>query len=90
MQTYLIIECYKTGKVNEIYHRFAEKGRMLPDGVEYINSWVTEDLTTCYQIMRSKQRDLLDIWIANWEDLVDFEVVRVLSSAEVAKQKLTK
>lgn len=86
MNTYLIIEHYKEGKAKAIYDRFLEKGRMLPGGVEYVNSWVEENLTTCYQIMRSENIELLNVWIHQWNDLVDFEVIKVISSAEVTAQ----
>jgi hypothetical protein len=57
---------------------------MTPDGVEYIASWVTEDLTTCFQVMEAQSREALDLWIERWSDLVDFEVVQVVTSAEAA------
>jgi hypothetical protein len=57
---------------------------MAPDGVNYVSSWVTSDLTSCYQMMESPDRALLDEWLARWADLVDFEVVPVMTSAEAA------
>ncbi len=86
-KNFLIIETYKPNKRDEVYQRFSKKGRMLPAGVEYINSWVTEDLQMCYQIMTAKSKEKLMAWIANWEDLVDFKIVPVISSEE-AKRKM--
>lgn len=83
MATYLIIERYKSGQTEAIYARYEALGRMLPGGVEFVNSWVTEDLQTCYQVMRSPDRALIQLWIDKWSDLVDFEVMRVLDTAEV-------
>lgn len=83
-QLYLVIERFKNGDPGPVYQRFRERGRMAPAGVEYIGSWVTEDLTTCYQVMQSAERALLEEWIASWRDLVDFEVLPVISSAEAA------
>ena len=83
METYMIIEHYKPGKTEEIYSRFSEKGRMLPEGVEFVNSWIEDNLQTCYQVMKSESPKKLNEWIDNWKDLVDFEVIRVLSSQEV-------
>ena len=54
----------------------------MPDGLDYVGSWVTGDLSTCYQVMQCQDRALLDLWIGNWDDLVDFEVVPVLTSSE--------
>ena len=58
---------------------------MTPDGVEYVASWVTDDLARCFQVMEAESREALDAWIARWADLVDFEVVRVVTSAEAAE-----
>jgi hypothetical protein len=84
---YMIIERFHPGKVRAMYQRFAEKGRMLPEGVSYINSWINESVTTCYQVMESESPEKLQHWIDQWKDLVDFEVVPVISSAE-AKEKV--
>ncbi len=85
---YLVIERFRDGDPQPVYARFAAHGRLAPDGLEYVTSWVTQDLTTCYQVMRAPDgepgRALLDAWIARWSDLVDFEVTPVLTSAEAA------
>jgi hypothetical protein len=59
---------------------------MAPEGLNYISSWVGHDLTTCYQVMQTADRGLLDQWMANWNDLVDFEVHPVITSAEAAER----
>lgn len=84
---YMVIERFKPGKVKEMYTRFAEKGRMAPDGVTYVNSWIDEPVNICYQVMDSPTREKLDEWIDKWSDLVDFEVIPVITSAE-AKAKV--
>jgi hypothetical protein len=84
---YMIIEKFQPGKVKTMYQRFAEKGRMLPEGVSYINSWINESITVCYQVMESESPAKLQEWMDQWKDLVDFEVVPVISSAE-AKEKV--
>jgi hypothetical protein len=83
---YMVIEHFHPGKVKELYRRFDEKGRMLPEGVKYINSWVNEEMTLCYQVMESDSVDKLHEWFKNWNDIVDFKVIPVTSTAE-AKQK---
>jgi Domain of unknown function (DUF3303) len=83
---YLVIERFHNSDPAPVYQRFGERGRMAPPGLIYVGSWITEDLTTCYQIMECDDRGLLDHWIANWEDIVDFEVLPVLTSAEVQKR----
>ena len=84
---FMIIEKFREGKVKEMYKRFEERGRMLPEGVSYINSWINEEVTVCYQLMETDSKEKLQEWINNWNDLVDFEIVSVISSAE-AKDKV--
>ena len=81
---YMIIERYRNGDALPVYRRFRERGRLAPDGLRYINSWVTPDLTTCYQVMETSDRALIDAWTSAWSDLVDFEVLPVITSAEAA------
>lgn len=84
MPLYMIIERYRNGDAGPVYRRFRERGRMAPEGVVYVSSWVTEDLATCYQVMEARERALLDQWMSNWSDIVDFEVIPVVTSAEAA------
>ena len=83
---YLVIEHFRQGDPVPVYRRFRTRGRMASEGLDYVTSWITEDLTTCYQIMETADRGLLDQWLARWSDLVDFEVLPVLSSAEVQQR----
>ena len=79
-----MIEHFRTGDARPVYERFRARGRLAPDGLYYVNSWVTPDLTRCYQVMECEDRTLLDQWIAAWEDIVDFEVHPVITSADAA------
>ena len=79
---FLVIERFKNGCIDAVGERFRHQGRMLPEGVRYIDSWVEQDGDRCFQIMESQNRDRLDEWIKAWADLVDFEVVPVTTSAE--------
>ena len=79
---YMVIEKYKTAGAIEIYRRAATQGRMMPEGLEYVSSWVDLDFTSCYQLMRTENASLFDQWIDRWKDLVDFEVVPVRTSAD--------
>ena len=81
---FMVIERFKGGNPKPVYERFAAKGRMLPAGVEYDSSWITEDGATCYQVMLADDPDQLQDWIERWSDLVDFEVIPVIGSAEAA------
>ncbi len=84
---YMIVEKFKPGNVKSMYERFEEKGRMLPDGVHFVNSWIDEAVTTCYQVMESDTVEKIYEWISYWNDLVDFEVIPVITSAQ-AKEKV--
>lgn len=85
MKTYMIVESYKHGKSGEIYRRLAERGRMMPMGLEYIDSWIEENLQKCYQVMKSENLDKIHEWMDHWNDLMDFEVIPVISSEEASK-----
>jgi hypothetical protein len=78
----MVIERFKDGDPARVGERFAQRGRMLPEGVSYEVSWLDEAGTRCFQVMGAPDRATLDLWIARWSDLVDFEVVPVLTSAE--------
>jgi uncharacterized protein DUF3303 len=82
---YMVIEHFRNGDAAPVYRRFREQGRLAPDGLRYVTSVVTIGLDRCYQIMECDDRALLDAWIARWSDLVDFEVMPVISSAEAAR-----
>jgi hypothetical protein len=76
---YMVIETFDVG-IKAVYTRFQDKGRMLPDGLNYIDSWVSEDLHKCFQIMSCDDPTLIDTWIINWSDIVTFEVVPIMTS----------
>ena len=80
---YMIIEHYKAGP-EPVYRRFRERGRMAPDGLRYVTSWVTTDLARCYQVMECDDRALLEQWMNHWSDIVEFEVIAVVTSSEAA------
>jgi Protein of unknown function (DUF3303) len=84
--TYMIVEHFRNGDAAPVYRRFRERGRMAPAGLDYVTSWVTSDLTRCYQIMETPDRALLDQWMAHWSDLVEFEVHPVIASSEAAER----
>lgn len=83
---YMIVETFKNRDGAPVYRRFRDQGRLAPDGLKYIQSWVTADLTRCYQVMECSDPVLLDQWIARWNDLVDFEVIEIISSAQAVDQ----
>jgi hypothetical protein len=85
---YMVIEHFRDGRARPVYERFRERGRLAPDGLQYVGSWVTADLRHCYQVMECADRALLDQWIAAWSDLVQFDVIPVLTSAEASAQVL--
>jgi Protein of unknown function (DUF3303) len=85
----MVVERYKRGP-EPVYARTEAKGRMLPRGLRYVDSWVVDDVAMdrCFQLMEADDPALFDEWIARWEDLTEFEVYPVLSSAEAAMRAL--
>ena len=81
---YMVVEHFKDAPA--IYQRLREKGRMMPEGLEYVSSWIDVDLKTCWQLMRTDNESLLQAWTDNWKDLMDFEIVPVRTSAEVRER----
>jgi Protein of unknown function (DUF3303) len=79
---FMVIERFKKGDTKAIGERFAREGRMLPPGVTYHVSWVDAARGRCFQIMEAERAELLEEWVRHWEDLVEFEIVPVVTSAE--------
>ena len=82
---YMVVERFKEGAAPEIYRRFREKGRMMSDGLKYVSSWIDDNFKICWQLMQTEDSALFDRWIANWRDLMDFEIVPVRTSTEAIK-----
>ena len=81
----MIIERFMDNDPVPVYRRFRDRGRLAPEGLQYVSSWVDERLTLCFQIMETTERELLDKWIANWSDIVEFEIYPVISSKQAAE-----
>jgi len=81
---FVVIERFRNGDPVPVYRRFRDRGRLAPDDLRYIDSWVTTDLTRCFQVMEAPNRERLDEWIAKWADIVDFEVFPAMISAQAA------
>ena len=83
---YMVVENFRGGDPVPVYRRFRERGRLAPEGMKYLSSWVDEKLERCFQLMETDDRLLLDEWMGYWSDLVEFEVYAVVSSAEAAER----
>ena len=79
---FMVIEHFRNGDAGAVGERFREKGRMMPEGVTYHASWMDSATARCFQIMEAPHSELLESWIRNWDDLVEFEVIPVVTSAE--------
>ena len=82
---YMVIERFRAGAAPEVYRRARDRGRMMPDGLEYVSSWVDLEFKTCYQLMRTVDASLFAVWTDAWKDLVEFEIVPVRTSAEASQ-----
>jgi len=81
---FMVIERFRNGDAKAVYQRFRERGRMMPEGLDYVESWVEEDFNRCFQLVKSNDVALIGQWTVQWEDLVDFEIVPVMTSQEAA------
>jgi hypothetical protein len=79
---YMIVEHFRGGDTLPVYRRFREQGRLMPEGLRYVSSWITDDFRRCFQVMECEDRRLLEEWMARWKDLMEFEVIPVITSAE--------
>jgi len=83
---YMIIEHFKNRDPVPVYRRFRDRGRLAPESLQYVSSWVDEKLERCFQLMETENPTSLEEWLANWNDLVEFEVYPVITSAEAVEK----
>lgn len=82
----MIVEHFRNKDPLPVYRRFRDFGRMAPEGLEYVSSWVDERLERCFQLMETDDPKRLDEWLANWSDIVEFEIYPVISSKEASEK----
>lgn len=82
---FMVVERFKDGKAKEIYRRLQEKGRMMPEGLKYLDSWVEVNFDRCFQLMECDDLRLFQQWIVQWQDLGQFEIIPVVPSTETAE-----
>ena len=87
---FMIVENFKNKDAVPVYQRFREKGRLAPDGLKYVSSWVDEEFQKCFQLMETDDVNLIKEWISNWDDIVDFEVYPVMTSKQAAEKIASK
>lgn len=81
---FMVIERFKNRDAKAVYQRFREQGRMLPEGLKYLESWTETNFDRCFQLMQCEDPHLFQEWMSRWQDLVEFEIVAVFSSSEAA------
>jgi hypothetical protein len=79
---FMVIERFRDRDAKAVYRRFRDQGRMAPDGLKYVGSWIEANFDRCFQLMECDDARLLQEWVINWGDLADFEIVPVVPSAE--------
>ncbi len=79
---FMVIERFRNRDAKAVYRRFCDSGRMMPEGLRYVESWIEPNFDRCFQLMECDDARLLQEWISNWNDLMDFEIVPVVSSEQ--------
>ncbi len=87
---FMIVEHFKNQDPVPVYQRFRDCGRLAPEGVHYISSWVAEDMHKCFQLMEAADANLIYDWISHWSDIVDFEVHHVITSEDATRRMSTR
>ena len=82
---FMVIERFKDSKTKDIYCRFQEKGRMMPEGLRYVDSWISANLDRCFQLMECDDSRLFQEWIVQWQDLAEFEIIPLVPSKETTE-----
>ena len=83
---FMVIEHFKNRDPAPIYARFRERGRMMPDGLSYVDSWIEATFDRCFQVMETDDPELFRTWTSQWDDLMDFEIIPIVSSAEMRER----
>ena len=81
---FMVIERFKNRDAAPVYKRFRERGRMAPEGLRYIDSWIETNFDRCFQLMECDNPELFHEWIAHWQDLVEFDVIEVITSQQAS------
>jgi len=81
---FMVIETFRNQDAKSAYRRFRDMGRVMPEGLSYVGSWTTADLGRCFQLMETRDVTLLQQWVADWSDLVEFEIVPVVPGKDTA------
>ncbi len=87
---FMVIERFKSRDAKAVYERYQEKGRMLPTELRYVSSYTESNFDRCFQLMESNDASLFEKWTAHWKDLIDFEIIPVMTGAEAAELVLGK
>jgi Protein of unknown function (DUF3303) len=82
---FMVFERFRNRDVETIYRRFRDKGRMMPDGLRYMGSWIETNFDRCFQLVECDDARLFQDWTTKWSDLIDFEIVPVMTSEEAQK-----
>ena len=82
---FMVIERFRGQDAKPVYRRLRERGRLMPDGLAFVNSWVEADLARCFQVIECDDATLLQRWVAEWADLIEFEIVPVVPGTVAAE-----
>ena len=81
---FMVIETFRDQDPKAVYRRLRDTGRQMPEGLTFVSSWVQADTARCFQLMQCDDVTLFQRWIAQWSDLIEFEIVPVVAGADTA------
>ena len=79
---FMVIERFTPENLKRVGERFRKSGRMMPEDVVYHASWLEPDGSRCFQVMEAPSRERLQVWVDRWRDLMEVEILPVLTSAD--------
>lgn len=82
---FMVIERYKNRDAKAVYRRFQAQGRMVPEGMQYVGSWIEANFDRCFQLMECADARLFQQWVVQWQDLIEFEITPVVPSKETSE-----
>ncbi|ESZ25455.1 MULTISPECIES: DUF3303 family protein [unclassified Mesorhizobium] len=80
---FIVIEDFTGCDRKEIYRHFGERGTLKPDALVVHHSWIAADMSRCFLLVEADDVTLLQRWVIEWSDLVEFEIIPVATNKDM-------